>query len=379
MTQTDPIDDTAAERAFRAQLDVVTPAAYVTTSLIAVNVLVFATACALGISILGGRAEEYLRLGANFAPLTTDGAWWRIATCLFVHFGIVHLALNLWALWECGRLGEKLLGNANFAAVYLFAGMCGGMASLLWSQQTITGGASGAIFGVLGALPACMLRAGASVPATALNRLRISMSTFVAYSLFQGFAQTGIDNAAHLGGLAAGFTLGLILARPLEPAQRRCGARRRLALGLLLAAAVLPTCAWLIPDVSRVYRQALALQKATAEFRAGEKVLQERFQHIVDESRRGKLRSADAGRTLRATVVPEWNDLVGRLAHLDIDAQAPVRRDYELLSRYAKARRDMVAAVADYLESADVRDERRIAELRAQADEALRLYAAQQK
>src|SRR5471032_1491201 len=207
---------THIEQDFQQRLIAVTPHVYVTPLLVAANVSVFAIMAVLGIKVLGSRAEEYLRFGANFAPLTTGGEWWRLFTCMFIHFGIVHLAFNMWALWDSGRLTERLLGNAWFATLYVFAGLCGSSVSMLWNQDVISGGASGAVFGVFGALLAYMTVERGSIPPQTLNHLRVSTSTFVVYSLFYGFVQSGIDNAAHLGGLAGGFLLGLILARPLD-------------------------------------------------------------------------------------------------------------------------------------------------------------------
>jgi rhomboid protease GluP len=375
------MDETAAqaqaEQDFNQRLAAATPHAYVTPLLITANVTVFAVMAGLGVSVLGGRAEEYLRFGANFAPLTTGGEWWRLFTCTFIHFGIIHLAFNMWALWDSGRLAERLFGNGWFAALYVFAGVGGSSASMLWNQGVISGGASGAVFGVFGALLAYMTVERGSIPPATLNHLRISTSTFVVYSLFYGFVQSGIDNAAHLGGLAGGFLMGLILARPLAAGRRGTGSARRALLALALAAVTLPTAAWLTPDASRIYRQALALQKEAAAFSTEEQRLQSAFLHIAKPSR--NMDPALALAELRTDILPAWDAAVARLARVDIDAKAPARKDYELLLRYATARRDGMRAVADYLASNDPTLERRIAEQREIAADALKQYQARQK
>ena len=132
-----------AEQDFSQRLTAATPRAYITQLLVALNVGYFVVMAALGVSVLGGHTEEYLRYGANFAPLTTGGEWWRLVTCMFVHIGILHLAFNMWALWDSGRLTERLFGNGWFAALYLFAGVSGSCASMLWNQHVISAGASG--------------------------------------------------------------------------------------------------------------------------------------------------------------------------------------------------------------------------------------------
>lgn len=379
MTGADVAAQQDAEQKFQQRLAATTPRVLITPALIAINIAVFIVMAALGISVLGGRADEYLRFGANFAPLTTGGEWWRLLTCTFVHLGIVHLAFNLWALWDSGWITERLYGNAWFAALYLFAGVAGSSASMLWNQHAVSAGASGAVFGVYGALLAYLARERGSVPQAALNRLRISTSTFVVYSLFYGFAQSGIDNAAHLGGFAAGFAMGLIFARPLDPSVRRTGNAGRALLAALLVAAALPTAALLTPDTSRIYRQALALQREIDTFSAEAGRLIAAFKGVVDQARAGKISEAEALRELRATILPAWNAAVAQLAGVELDAKAPSRPNYELLLRYASARRDMMAALADYMETGNPEFERKVGELRAQADDALRQYRELQK
>lgn len=371
--------DETAEQDFNERLVAATPHARTTQLLVAANAAVFAVMSVLGVSMLGGHAEEYLRFGANFAPLTTSGEWWRLATCLFIHAGILHLALNMWALWDSGRLVERLFGSGWFAALYLFAGVCGSCASMLWNQHVISAGASGAVFGVFGALLAYMTVERGSIPPATLNRLRVSSSTFVVYSLFYGFLQSGIDNAAHLGGLAGGFVMGLALARPLNEVSRHAGNARRAVLASLLAIVALPTAALLTPDTSRVYRQAIALQKEVDTFSAEEKRLQSAFQDIAERSRAHTIDAATALRELRTSLLPAWDAAVVHLASLELDAKAPARTDYELLLRYAGLRRDGMSALADYLETNDPSNLSRLTALRTEAAEALKQFQARQK
>ena len=367
------------QREFLLRLSTATPRVMVTPALVAINLGVFAIMAALGVSALGGRADEYLRFGANFAPLTTGGEWWRLVTCTFVHFGIFHLAFNLWALWDSGWITERLFGNAWFGAIYFFAGVAGSCASMLWNQQVVSAGASGAIFGVYGALLAYMTVQRGSIPPESLNRLRISTSTFVVYSLFYGFAQSGIDNAAHVGGLAGGFAMGLILARPLDASARRTGIARRVLLAALLAAIALPGAALLTPDTSRVYRQAIELQKEIELFSTEEGRLLAAFRSLVEQTRSGKLGNAKALKQLRADMLPAWNAAVARLARIELDPKAPAHPDYELLLRYAQARRDTMVVIADYMETGNPALERRVGELQHAADDALKLYRERQK
>ncbi len=367
------------EQDFAQRLHAATPYLVVTPGLLTINAVVFVVMASVGISVMGGRPDEYLRFGANFAPLTTGGEWWRLLTCTFVHFGIVHFAFNMWALWDAGRLTEKIYGNGWFATLYLFSGVAGSCASILWNQAAISAGASGAVFGVFGALLAYLTVQRGSVPPEVINRLRISTSIFVVYSLFYGFANTGIDNAAHLGGLASGFAMGAITARPLDARARHNLEAGRILLAALLTAGTIFAAVVLTPDTSRIYRQAIELQKETKVFSDEEHRLTAEFQSVVEKTRAGKIGDKAALRELRADILPAWEQMVARLARVELDAAAPARRDYDLLLRYAVARRDMVRAVADYLETGNPSHERMIGELQSQTGEALKLYQERQK
>ena len=115
----DAIAHHQAELAFLHRLHAATPRVFATPAIVALNALVFLAMLAMGVSVLGGRPDDYLKFGANFGPLTSGGEWWRLVTCTFVHAGILHILFNMWALWDCGRLCERLFGNAWFVAIYL--------------------------------------------------------------------------------------------------------------------------------------------------------------------------------------------------------------------------------------------------------------------
>ncbi|MCU0896094.1 MAG: rhomboid family intramembrane serine protease [Burkholderiales bacterium] len=191
------------------------PRAPITALLLALNVAMFVVMAIAGAGILVPQADVPIRWGSNFGPLTTGGEWWRLASSTFIHFGVVHLAVNLLALWDAGRLVERLYGSAHFLVLYLASGIAGALASVAWNPWVNSAGASGAIFGVFGALLAYLFDRRNGVPPAAMRSHAIVTGLFLAYSLAYGFAGTNIDNAAHLGGLAAGFGLGFMLALPL--------------------------------------------------------------------------------------------------------------------------------------------------------------------
>lgn len=250
-TKTAKFAPTLAERSeFEASLARLTPNTYVTSALIAANSLMFLVAVALGGGLLVPNPEVLVSLGTDYTPLTLGGQWWRLSTSTFLHFGLFHLAFNMWALYVNGRLAERIFGSARYLAIYLVAGLSGSLASLLWHPLVNGAGASGAIFGVLGALLAFFVKKEGGVPTSVTKaQLRIAI-LFVAYSLLNGARYRGIDNAAHIGGLLGGFVLGYLLSRPLSADREARSGTMQWVAAFSLCAGVTAAFAFLISSGS---------------------------------------------------------------------------------------------------------------------------------
>ena len=190
----------------------------VTQAIFGINVAVFvAMSLAVGVTVLGSQAwlQLSVHLGANYGPYTLSGDWWRLLACVFIHGGLLHIAFNMWCLWNLGRLAESVYGHWTFAAVYLICGLSASLGSLIWhlSNPVPSVGASGAIFGIAGALISSFYLGEFSLPRAAIGGLQRSVVTFVGYNLFFGAMIGGIDNAAHVGGLLMGLLLGALIAK----------------------------------------------------------------------------------------------------------------------------------------------------------------------
>jgi rhomboid protease GluP len=193
---------------------------WATPSLVLVNLAVFA-AMAVSAHRLGGFEPNFLlRWGANFGAFTVNGQWWRLLTCLFVHLNLLHLLVNLWALWNVGRLAERLYGSAVFVFLYFASGLLGSLASIAWEPANASAGASGAIFGILGSHLAFLAHRESGIPRQVVRAHWFSTLVFVLFNLIDGALTPGIDNTAHVGGLAGGLVLGWILVRPINPEAR---------------------------------------------------------------------------------------------------------------------------------------------------------------
>ena len=191
------------------------PRTPVTRGLIALNALAFLALGLAGVGWMTADGGKLVAWGSNFGPYTTSGDWWRPLTAMFIHSGVIHLAFNMWALASFGPVVERIYGSTRYASLYVVAGLSGGLASVAWSPAVNSVGASGAIFGILGALLATWFNADAAISREVLRPVRASTLIFAAASLVSGLSVNGIDNANHLGGLVAGLFMGLALVRPI--------------------------------------------------------------------------------------------------------------------------------------------------------------------
>ena len=178
---------------------------YITPILIIINIFVFIMMVANGVDFFMPSNESLLLWGANYRPSTSGGEWWRLLSSTFVHIGVFHLLMNMYALLYIGILLEPYIGKVRFLSAYILSGIIGSVASIYWNEITIGAGASGAIFGMYGVFLA-MLSTNI-IDKSARKPLLISIGVFVVYNLVNGMQQ-GIDNAAHIGGLISGAIIG---------------------------------------------------------------------------------------------------------------------------------------------------------------------------
>lgn len=182
---------------------------FITPIILNLNLLLYVAMVVAGLGFIEFSGGDLLDWGANYRPYTTNGAWWRLLTSVFLHGDIIHLMANLIGFIFVGELLEPLLGRWKFTLVYLGTGILASCASIWWHPATVSIGASGAIFGLYGVLLALLLRRVFSAEFSKIF-LWITLA-FVGINLFMGLTG-GIDNAAHIGGLVSGFVIGIMLA-----------------------------------------------------------------------------------------------------------------------------------------------------------------------
>jgi rhomboid protease GluP len=262
--------------------------------------------------------RAYNLFAASNGAATTDGEWWRLLTSMFAHFGFIHLALNMWALVNVGPFLERLFGRVLFAVIYLGAGLGGGLLSLAWNGDRVwSAGASGAIFGLYGALLGYLLREKQGLPRLVFKPMLRSTLLFTALNVLLGATRPGIDNACHLGGLLTGFLLGWLTALPVDPAvrERQAGARLGLAVGVIALITVVGVSS--VPRFNYSFRDELTWHEANQGLPEAEQVLIKRNNAELQQFQLTGANRETYAAWLGAEVIPfylRWQDTLGRLA-----------------------------------------------------------------
>ena len=231
-----------ALREFRAALRVETPYVVVTPAILLACLGVFLAMVWRGVSAVSPDVLSLVDWGAMFGlRVALDHEYWRLFTAMFLHVGIVHLLCNMVYLAWLGPSIERFFGNVAFAAIYLLSGLGGALASMAVHPTLAAAGASGAIFGVFGAILGFLAARRRSVPRVILTPLLVASLAYITSSLIAGIFEPRIDLAAHVGGLATGLVCGSLLWRRLPAVPGRRGVVRRLAVASALCLAMAVT------------------------------------------------------------------------------------------------------------------------------------------
>lgn len=209
-----------------------------TPLLLYANIIVFVLMVIKSVHFMAPETADIIAWGGNFRPLILNGEWWRLFTSCFIHIGILHLVLNMYALVSIGSMLEGLIGSSRYILGYILTGLAGSAASVWWNGFTVSAGASGAIFGLFGIffalLTSNLIQREARMP------LLKNIGIFILLNLALGM-RGGIDSAGHIGGLVSGILIGYIFYFALK--------RRTIlssALASILSVGVSVTLGWLL-------------------------------------------------------------------------------------------------------------------------------------
>lgn len=326
----------------------------VTSLLIIANLLV---AVAMFIHSIGGTFAPYsvqLAWGANFGPATKDGEWWRLATAMFLHFGPVHLGMNMLALWDVGRVMERAIGPARLVVLFVCSGLVGNLLSLAaHGDQAVSGGASGAIFGLYGGFLVYLYQLRKQLAPIEFRWLFGGAALFSVATLGLGLLIPGIDNAAHLGGLLSGAIIGIVLV----DRSRSDGAfslTSRLTT-LCVFGVTVATLFLSLPAPRYSWTEERLAREEISEFIGEDARLNARLGVLLSRHR-GASGSFDqlAGRIEDEIVIP-YEKSFEQLAGLHISPDAPSAEALERLRQYAEARRDASHELVEGLREKDAK------------------------
>ena len=255
--------DFAARRQFnRARGSYGSYPALVTWAIVVANVIVFALDGVLsgsGSPIDGG-SGPLSQAGAVFGPAVADGEWWRLITAAFLHLGILHILFNMYALWLFGPIMEQMYGHVEFAVIYVLCALGGNVLTILFAPNNPALGASGAIFGLFG-LAFVVSRRRHLLLGPEARAVLSRVGTLLVLNLVITFTIPAISWTGHVGGLAVGALIGLLLAPANVPTM---GGMWRAPDGSLLARRMSPALrasAYLVVAAVLVFGTYVAIQQ----------------------------------------------------------------------------------------------------------------------
>ena len=189
----------------------------VTQSIILINIIIFLFMISVGgVTVITNPSTNLLlNFGANHSQLVFDyGEFWRLLTSNYLHIGFAHLLFNMWCLYSIGLELEESVGSIFFLLTYTLSGIFGSLVSCLYyssvDQNIVSAGASGAVFGIAGALLIVSVYFVKKFNENQFNYDYSSLIFFIGFNIIYGFQVTGIDNGAHLGGLMCGLLMGFV-------------------------------------------------------------------------------------------------------------------------------------------------------------------------
>ncbi len=185
----------------------------ITYSLIILNICVYILTAFLSQNLMDMDIEVLVNMGALYGPFTVlEGEWSRLFAAMFLHGGMTHLLMNMFSLYLIGRGVEQYFDTKSYLSIYLFSGLLGGLASLYMHPESVGVGASGAIFGIFGAMAGFFLAHREKIEAHTKAFMK-DFAIIIGINLVIGFSIPSVDVSAHVGGLIAGFIGGYIISK----------------------------------------------------------------------------------------------------------------------------------------------------------------------
>jgi rhomboid protease GluP len=317
-----------SEAEFQERLHARTPLTWALYAVMAVNGSVWLLNFLDGMSAMKPASAELFTWGANSTTaVVRDGELWRLLTSTVLHAGVIHLMLNMYALWDAGRQVCRWFGNGQFLLIYLGSALAGSALSLHFSaQQAVSVGASGAVFGVLGALLTGVYQHRERVPKRMAIHLLTSQGLFVAFILVQGFIRPGIDNAAHVGGLVAGSVMAWLL---IELVDEQAGEVKRMFRRVIAAFLVVLFVGGLVgtakPGID--HRQVFALEALVQRVLPRLSVAQSALRRDAQAEKSGRIDRAQLIHAMETRHMPAYRKVGEDLMWMKSTVSEPLWKD----------------------------------------------------
>lgn len=319
------------------QLKALAPIVWATWCLMAANILIWLAAIAQGTNIMQSPTDMLLAWGGNAASEVQRGQWWRLLTSVFLHGGLVHLAMNMLGLWSVGSIVERLYGRSFFLLIYLASGLMGSALSLHFSaSHVVSVGASGAILGIAGALLVSVLFHKNELPKGFWKQTSFGLAVFIFYPLLPELLKHGIDNAAHIGGLICGSVLALFLPTQSQLAWVNKNTSRIGLAGALLAFASVGVVAYYAPpaqvDMKQSFEARVSFFATTAKLAESIKQLQKEAEDVKLQ----KMTAIEQDERSRTIWAPVFKGLYNEYDRHSVQATDPLfllAQDYKRLTQ----------------------------------------------
>jgi rhomboid protease GluP len=350
--------------------------------IIALNTLIFVLMALNGAGIFEANSVVHIRWGSNYSFLTQSGDWWRLITNTFIHFGIIHLLMNMYVLYMAGVYLEPMLGKVKFISAYFATGIIASLVSLWWHKDGVnSAGASGAIFGLYGLFLALLVTK--LIPEKVRKALLQSTVIFVAYNLIYG-AKGGVDNSAHIGGLLSGFIIGQFYAWVLkkEKNEQKITWAGPVVLALSAAAAF----AYLQQNqISASERKSILLELNNTKYSDYEKynkqlvLFDEVHERAMSVYKNTNLSDAEFRDTLENVTIKYWNEAEDDIMQTrNMNVSASLKQKSDKLIEYVQTRKkeiQLLLKIIDTPDNADLMNQLKEIRIRANAlfEEALKL------
>ena len=294
------------------------------------NVLIFGIMILRGIHASNPDPDDLIRWGANFGPLTIANQWWRLLTCMFLHAGVLHILCNGYALFRLGAVVERMLGRPFFIVIYFVSGIMGSLASVWWNPMAVSVGASGAVFGIFGALLTFVFLYRHFMPREAVAALRKNAIIVLGLNFFLGFSIEAIDMAAHLGGFLGGIVATAALCRLPRPMSLKS---QRLRMAWVIGGALAVT----IGVCVALPRGIVTWEKTVNAFIQTENEIKSAFNQIVTQAEAQELSNEEFVELFETQVLQPWRQASEHFANARIGKlPARAQRHFDALNQYVR-------------------------------------------